>query len=99
MNSKDYKAIGEIINKRIKELKNNKFYRLYKGECKNEHSRPLYQEIVSAINELKRLAVQLADHFEREDKKEFMEKCDKAGVHKLLNFNREQFLEWCGVKE
>ena len=52
------------------------------------------------LNSKSRLAVinSFADYFEREDKKEFMEKCDKVGVHKLLKFNREQFKGWCGVK-
>ena len=83
-NVKDYKKIAEILKKHFEVITNCALF-------SNADIQIFKNAFVKLVNSF-------ADYFEKEDKKEFMEKCDKAGTHKLLTFNRKQFLEWCGVE-
>ena len=89
MNSKDYKAIGEII-------KNIDFYQL-------DGLRLKPNEIIGVKRTIaKQLADQYEK--EDKEYFEGLKKLDDGNFsaiqHKAYNsFNRKQFLEWCGVKE
>jgi len=86
MNKEDYKAIAEIIEIRKRVLLKIK-----------------PNGITLLIAQLNRISRQLADYFEREDKKgKECQRENNLGVVETyyinLDFNRKQFLKWCGVE-
>ncbi len=94
MNQENYKEIARINRECLSYLIT--LMRTYNTKL-NKNSAPSKAKAVEVCyNRFKKTIIEQADYFEKEDKKytgQF------AGQKPPAGFNREQFLEWCGVKE